>query len=85
VVGEADTEVAAAQEVAVEVAGHPVVASSRRMARQGEAGHTVDPAAEEEEDAGHRAAAGSGRGGGGAEEDADDHHARRPPRARKEK
>uniref|UniRef100_A0A0D9YS67 Uncharacterized protein n=1 Tax=Oryza glumipatula TaxID=40148 RepID=A0A0D9YS67_9ORYZ len=62
--------------------------SSRRLAREGEAAHTVDAAAAEE-DVGHRAAAGSGCGRGGAEEDADDHpgdadnhHARRPPRAR---
>nr|BAC24914.1 hypothetical protein [Oryza sativa Japonica Group]BAC82937.1 hypothetical protein [Oryza sativa Japonica Group] len=66
-----------------------VVPSSRWLAREGEAGHTVDVVAAEEEDAGHRSVAGSGRGGGGDEEDtdnhygnADDHHAHQPPRAR---
>nr|BAC57351.1 unknown protein [Oryza sativa Japonica Group] len=72
-VGDADIELVAAGEVAVEVAagaaGRTVVLTA---GEGGEAGRTVD-AAKEEEDASHHAAAGSG-GKRGGEEDADDHH-----------
>uniref|UniRef100_A0A0D9Z6Q2 DUF642 domain-containing protein n=1 Tax=Oryza glumipatula TaxID=40148 RepID=A0A0D9Z6Q2_9ORYZ len=80
-VGEADAELAAAQEVAVEVAASAAGRPDGWRGREKRGTPSMRR--------GHRAAAGPGRGGGGDEEDADnhhgnadDHHAHRPPRAR---